>query len=74
MGSIMPAHKFSYTRECVLRSIEVVHSLLHIQYWKKSQNIHENKAELLKKLKIVMGDDAVDWDVGEYFLGGIEHL
>jgi len=74
VGSIIPAHEFCHTHECVLRSIEVVHSLLHIQYWKKSQDIHENKVELLEKLEIVMGGDAVDWDVGEYSLGGIEYL
>ena len=46
-GSIMPVHKFRYTHKCVLRSNEVVHSLLYIKYWKNTQNADENKVELL---------------------------
>jgi len=82
----MPAHKFRCNHECALRSDEVVHSLLYIQYRKNTQNADEDKVELLdekilgwglrctEKLEIVMGDDALDWDVGGYFLGGLEHL
>lgn len=38
------------------------------------QVILDRLRECVEKLEIVMGDDALDWDVDKYFLDGLEHL
>ena len=55
----MPAHKFRCSHECALRSDEVVHSLVYIQYRKNTQNADEDKVELLDE-KILGWDEVLN--------------
>ena len=73
-GSITSVHKFSGFHDCVLRSIEVIQLLLHIQCRKDTQNADENRINFLDQNTLCSAFYPNRSSEGSDSIGGVRDL